>query len=57
MCFTENSNEGFKRFDHVVFQDHMANYNHFISTSTVPLPTSLGTMVAYHSEGPTHKTM
>ena len=45
MCFTENSNEGFKRFDNVVFQDHMANYNHFISTSTVPLPTSLGTMV------------
>ena len=47
MWIRENSNDRFKRFDHAVFQDHVANYNHFIFASTVSLATRLGTMVTF----------
>ena len=32
-------------FHHVVFRDHVKNRNHYISTTTVPMPTKRGRLV------------
>ena len=32
-------------FDYVIFRDHVTNYNHYISTTTVPVTIKLGRMV------------
>ena len=34
-------------FDQVVLWDHVKNWNHYISNTTVPMPTKLGRKVAY----------
>ena len=34
-------------FDHIVLQDHVTNWNYYISTTIVPMVTTLGRMVTY----------
>ena len=34
-------------FDHIVLQDHVTNWNYYISTTVVPMVTKLGRMVTY----------
>ena len=34
-------------FDHVVLRDHVTNWNDYISTIRVPMPTKLGKIVTY----------
>ena len=34
-------------FDHVVLGDHVRNWNHYISTTTMPMTTRVGRVVTY----------
>ena len=41
------NNKATQRPDHVVFQSHVINENHYISTTRVPMATKLSRMVTY----------
>ena len=36
-----------KRYDHVILQNLVINWNHYISTTTVPIATKFGRIVTY----------